>query len=262
VKRITLKSKIICTVLAAAAVVVLIGRVTADEKQQQPRYSEIKYQADTSSYKWDGNDRILALKGNVKFTQGDTALTADKVDYKESTNTAIATGNLKIYDDRNTITGDLCTVNFKEKKGSVTGNVRLLIKPKPEGGKSLKSEWKDDTEVTCALLDYFYKEKRAVVPGALTITQKKRVVTADSGTYFVKDELAKLVGNVKGRDDKNRHNFQAPSVTISLKESDQWVEADKATGSFYVENEEEIAKPDSPDKQDKTDKQPEKKETK
>lgn len=239
----TLRGRTICIILAAAAIAVLVGGVIAEEKQQ-PGYSQIKYQADASSYRWDGKDRILALKGNVKFTQGDTSLTADKVDYKESTNTATAAGNLKIYDDQNTVTGDLCTISFKDKKGSVTGNVRLLIKPKPDGGKSIKSEWKDDTVVTCNVLDYFYKEKRAVIPGALTIKQKKRVVTADSGTYFAREELAKLTGNIKGHDDKNRHNFQAPSVTISLKDSDQWIEADKATGSFYVEDEDEVAQPE------------------
>lgn len=231
----------------AGALVLLSALLAAQQAAgpKEPKYTEVKYSADMSSYKWDGEDRILALKGNVKFVHDDTVLTADKVDYRESTRTAIATGNLTIRDDQNTITGNECTVNFKEKKGLISGNVRMVAKPKPKPAttgdskpKSLKSEWKDEAVITCDKIDYFYKEKRAVVSTPLTITQKSRVVTADSATYLGKEETFQLVGNVKGKDEKEKHSFEAPKVTMSLKEDDQWIEAEKATGSFYVKEEE------------------------
>lgn len=248
-KRIAL---IVSAVLAcfAGLSVVIAAQEPGAKKAEEPKYTEIKYSADSSSYKWDGEDRILVLKGNVKFVQGDTVLLADRVDYRESTRTASASGNLKIYDDQSTITGETCSVNFKEKKGTISGNVRMVSKPKtkPENKadaksdskpKSLRSEWKDEVRLTCEKIEYFYKEKRAVIPCPVKIVQKTRTVTADSAEYFGKEEIVRLVGNVKGNDEKDRHSFAAPKVTISLKENDEWIEAEKATGSFYVKEEEE-----------------------
>ena len=241
----------IAAVIGLAVVsAVLAAQQATPPKPAEPKYTEIKYSADMTSYRWDGEDRILVLKGNVKFVQGDTVLLADKVDYRESTDTAIATGSLKIYDDRNTITGDTCSVNFEEKKGTLTGNVRIVAepKPKPQGSsdskpKSLKSEWKDELVITCDKVDYYYKEKKAVIPSPVTMVQKSRTVTADSATYLSKEEIIQLVGNVKGRDEKDKHSFSAPKVTISIKENDEWIEAEKATGSFYVKEKEEESKP-------------------
>ena len=223
----------------------------------EPKYTEIKYSADGSSYKWDGEDRILALKGNVKFVQGDTVILADKVDYRESTRTAVASGNLKVYDDQSTITAETCSVNFKEKKSVLAGGVHMIAKPKPKPGaetvtadtskpKSLRDEWKDEVEITCDKIEYWYKDKRAVVSSPLKMVQKTRTMTADSAAYNGKDEIVQLVGNVKGTDEKDKHSFSAPKVTISLKKDDEWIEAEKATGTFYVKEDETSPAPPAP----------------
>ena len=238
--------------IAAGALVLLSALLTAQQAPKEPKYTEVKYSADMSSYKWEGEDRILALKGNVKFVHDDTVLAADKVDYRESTRTASASGNLTIRDDQNTITGNECTVNFKEKKGSILGSVKMIAKPKPKPAqaktddskpKPLRNEWKDEAVITCDKIDYYYKEKRAVVSTPLTITQKTRVVTADSATYLGKEETIQLVGNVKGKDNKDKHSFEAPKVLMSLKTDNEWIEAEKASGSFYVKEEAEEEQP-------------------
>lgn len=240
--------------IASAALLALIlasvggaqqGNTSA--KPTEPTYKEVKYSADSSTYRWDGEDRIVVLRGNVMFVQGDTTLVADKVDYSEKTKTAQATGNLKIFDDRNNITADICTINFEEKKGTLTGNVRMVAKPKPkketqekkDAPKSLSSEWKDEAVITCDKIEYYYKQKKAIVSGGLKIAQKNRIVTADSATYFGKEDRVELVGNVKGYDEKEKHSFSAPKVIISLKEDDEWIEAEKASGTFYVKEEQE-----------------------
>ncbi|MDI6828542.1 MAG: LptA/OstA family protein, partial [Armatimonadota bacterium] len=219
----TLMAKVVTSLIAAQQ-----GNTTA--KPAEPTYKEVKYSADSSSFRWDGEDRIAVLKGNVRFVHGDTTLQADKVDYSEKTKTATATGNLKIYDERNTITADLCVINFEEKKGTLTGNVRMVAKPKPkkdtgeqkDSPKSLSSEWKDEAVITCDKIDYYYKLKKAVVANGLKIVQKNRIVTADSATYFGKEDKVELVGNIKGYDEKEKHSFSAPRVVISLKENDEW----------------------------------------
>jgi lipopolysaccharide assembly outer membrane protein LptD (OstA) len=217
----------------------------AEKPPAEPKYTEIKYSADTSSYRWEGDDRVIALKGNVKFTQGDTTVTADKVDYRESTKTAQMSGNLKITDPQSTTTGDTCTVNFEQKKATLTGNVRMAARPKPRQAepadakvKPLKAEWKDEMVVTCDKIDYFYKEKRAESAGNLKIMQKDRVITADAATYLGKEEIVKLSGNIQAKDEKKKHTFSAPKVTVSLKDGDEWIEAENASGTFYVKDEE------------------------
>lgn len=232
--------------IALLASIVSFAQQADPAKPTEPKYTEVKYSADASSYRWEGEDRILALTGNVKFTQGDTTIQADKVEYREAPRTAVAVGNLKIFDNRNNITGDTATISFKEKRCVISGSVRVLAKPKPKPAdataKPGKTEWKDETTIACEKIDYLYKEKKAVIPSAVTIVQKTRTITADSATYNGKDEVLMLAGNVKGRDEKERHTFTAPKVTVSLKDDNQWVEAEKATGSFYVKEEEE-AKP-------------------
>lgn len=241
--------------LAAVAVVAQQAAKPAAE----PKYTEIKYSADASSYKWVGDDRIIALKGNVKFVQGDTVVIADKVDYRESTKTAQASGNLKITDPQSVSTGDACTVNFEQKKATLTGNVRMAARPKPkqakpadDKSKSLKAEWKDEVVVTCDKIDYFYKEKRAEAAGNLKIVQKDRVLTANTATYLGKEEIVKLSGSIQAKDEKKKHNFSAPKVTVSLKDGDEWIEAEQASGTFYVKDEDEEAPAETPSEPAKT----------
>ncbi len=239
--------------LAAVLVVLLLAAVMVVAQQAakapaEPKYTEIKYSADASSYRWEGDDRIIVLKGNVKFVQGDTVVTADRVDYRESTKTAQVSGNLKITDPQCDATGDACTVNFQEKKAVLTGHVRMTARPKQkpkqeqpaaDKPKTLRSEWKDEVVITCDKIEYFYKEKRGESAGNLKIVQKDRVLTADSATYLGKEEILKLAGNIQAKDEKKKHSFSAPKVTVSLKENEEWIEAEKASGTFYVKDEDE-----------------------
>lgn len=257
--RIVIVTIVVTFVSAMLAAQTESPKPAVETKPSEPNYTEIKYSADASSYKYEGQDRILVLKGNVKFVQGDTVLVADKIDYRESTRTAVASGNLKIYDDRSTITGETCTVNFKDKKGVLAGSVHMVAKPKPKAEttteaadtskpKSLRSEFKDEVDITCDKIEYWYKDKRAVVSSALKMIQKARTLTADSGTYDGKDEIVELVGNVKGTDDKDKHSFSAPRVRISVKKDAEWIEAEKASGSFYVKEDESPPAEKTPEK--------------
>lgn len=236
-----------------AAVVALIVPVsigaqqTNAQKSSEPKYTEIKYSADVTSYRWEPQDEILVLKGNVKFTQGDMTLVADRVEYRKNNQTAVASGNLKIEDDRTAITAETCIVDFTNKKGTLSGNVRIVSKPNLKSSEnadntSLRSQWKDEILVTCQKVDYYYKLKKAVIPGPLSINQKDRTVTADSGTYFVSEERALLTGNVTGKDEKEKHTFAGQKVVVSFKAGDEWIEIEKASGTFYVKEEQEPKK--------------------
>jgi lipopolysaccharide assembly outer membrane protein LptD (OstA) len=242
---------LIAGVFAAVSLCLAAGAVLFAEQSSTPpapKYTQVKYSADDSSYRWIGENRILVLKGNVKFVHGDTTMVADRVEYDESSRTATGTGNLKIFNMESNVTGDKCVLSFKEKKASIVGNVVLVSKPKPDAAKKGKGSFqtRDEVTVTCASLDYFYKEKKAVIPTPLVIVQKDRRITADSGTYYEDDDKVILTGNVKGEDEKAKHSFTSPKVTISLKDNDQWMQAEKASGTFYVKDEEEEKKPAKP----------------
>lgn len=229
-----LSTVFICTVVFA--------QKPEEKKQAEPKYTEIKYEADTYSYKWAGDNRILTLSGHVKFMHGDTVMEADKIDYMEETKTADASGNLRIHDERNVVTGDKCSIDFNKKKVVIEGGVNVLAKPKPkteakDEKKSIKSEIKDEINMACSKLEYFYKDKKGTAFGPLTITQKDRVITADKAEYT--DELLRIIGNVKANDNKDKHSLTASQMTISLKDDNEWVEAEKASGTFYIKEEEE-----------------------
>ena len=63
------------------------------------------------------------LKGNVKFTHGDTVLTCDEVEWDRDTQIAVSPGKVTITDPECDITGDKGTAYFKKRIGVVEGNV-------------------------------------------------------------------------------------------------------------------------------------------
>lgn len=234
--------------LAAALVAAAVPAITISAQDPQPKEPSYKYvellNADSSRFKL-GSEKVYILKGNVKMRQGDTLLVADSVEYNEDekVQTAVATGNLRITDPQNDITGAKGTSYFREKRAVVDGNVKIVTKPKGGQAKTskdgIKSNWKEPATITCDKLEYLYKGKVAKLSGNLKITQKNRIVTADSALYQVKDELITLSGNVNGRDEKNQ-TFSSPSdVIVSLKEGDEWIEMKHAVGKFRVEIDEE-----------------------
>lgn len=239
--------RVYIAVVAAAA---SVGAVTlAQEKPihsaAEPSYIYVNVRADKTRYKW-GNAEVALLSGHVKITQGDTVLTADEIEYNENEDiqTAVATGNVKIVDPDTEITGEKATAYFNEKRAVIDGKVRILVKPKskkPEekDKESVRSELKDKAVITCDSIEYFYKNKEANASGNLQVVQKDRTITAGKAFYQVKQEILTLSGGVKGRDSKNQ-TFSAPgSVTASIKEGDEWLEMENATGTFRVKDEEE-----------------------
>lgn len=247
-----LKINVIGILLAAAVSFLAITTFAADPKTTpEPNYKYVELlNADSSRFKL-GNEKIYILKGNVKMKQGDTVLNSDSVEYNqnEKVQTAVATGNLKITDPQNEITGEKGTTYFREKRAVVDGNVKILAKPRAGEAKdtnSMKGNWKEKATITCDKLEYFYKTKVATLTGNLKVVQKGRVVFADSAVYDVKEEQVVLSGNVKGHDDKNQTFASQSDVKVSLKEGNEWIEMKHATGTFRVEIDEEEEPAETP----------------
>lgn len=246
------------TLFAAAAVVVAIGSAghitTAEEvkpfpvpvegtplapKQKENAYGEAKY---WKSH-W-GDKKTVLMKGDVKFTHGETILTSDQVEYDESAQTAISPGKLRIVNPDCDITGSKGTAYFKKKTSLIEGNVVMLVKFKDaqpaKADKESVEKFKNPTTVTCPKLEYRYKDKVATATGGVVFKQEKRTMTADKAVYDLKKELLTLIGNVKGMDEEENQSFSSPGkVVMSLKKGDEWMEAENANASFKIEIEDE-----------------------
>ena len=235
---------IICVSILAA----LAGTTLAEgpKPADAPSYKYVEVRADKTRYKY-GDSEIAILTGNVKITQGDTVLTADKIEYNENEDiqTAVATGSVKIVDPDAEITGDKGIAYFNEKRAVIDGNIKVVakLKPKPaeKDKKTIKSEWKDKAVITCDKIEYFYKKKEASAVGNLKMIQKDRTLTAGQAFYQVKPEIITLSGGVKGRDSKGQ-TFSAPGkVTASIKDGDEWIEMEHAVGTFRIKEEKDEA---------------------
>ena len=105
----------------------------AQKKDDEERRVRIE-RADT--FRHDG-DRTYNLRGNVVIRHKDLTLYCDAADYlagetDDSEGTLRATGNLRLTDPENVITGDLLEVDFDREVALITGNVRVVTEKKQE----------------------------------------------------------------------------------------------------------------------------------
>ncbi|MDO8586268.1 MAG: LptA/OstA family protein [Armatimonadota bacterium] len=235
-------------VLAALAALPVAKLIAAEEQKQpsQPDYKLVNVKADVLKRNW-GQKKTVLLTGNVVITQGDTVLKSDKIEYDEESQIAKSPGPLTISDPEADISGASGVAYLKERRGLVEGAVKLVVKPKRKDTSDGKpSEWKDPATITCDTLEYLYKVKQATAAGHLKMLQKDRTVTAEKAVFMVKQELMTLTGDVKGSDEKGQTVSAGGKVTVSLKEGDEWMEIEQATGTFKVKSEEEEPEKASP----------------
>jgi lipopolysaccharide assembly outer membrane protein LptD (OstA) len=212
----------------------------ASAQTEKPvKYLDIDVEAD--QVVWNRKKDKAKLIGNVVLTQGDTVLKANMVDYDEASQSAVAQGSPHVINPQNDLTGDTIQVDFGKKAAVVKGNVKVISRPKETtqatqtDKKSLKDQWKDPMTLLCDQVEYFYKAKRMVASGNLKIIQKDRNAVAEQAVYTQKDEKVVLTGHVKCDDSKGQ-TFSSPKVTISLKQGDDWLEAEKVKATFKIKD--------------------------
>jgi lipopolysaccharide assembly outer membrane protein LptD (OstA) len=245
----TAKRKWFRIIIAAVALAATLAPLSAIISAQQPApkqpakdpdYKDVEIKADLLKRRW-GSEKTVLLSGNVVIKQGDTVLKSDKVEYDETTQIAKSPGVLTISDPENDIRGDSGVAYLKERRGVLTGNIKLVAKPRQKAQTYDKkpAELRDAATMTCDTLEYLYKQKQATASGNLKIVQKDRTVTAEKAIYNVKDEIVTLTGNVKGSDEKGQNFSSGGKVTVSIKDGDEWMEMEQAAGTFKVKSEEE-----------------------
>lgn len=232
-------------VLMLAACVAMLAAQEPSKPAEKKPPETVTGRADVLKSVWGDKTQVL-MKGNVKFTHGDTVMTCDQVTYDKQTKTAVSPGKITITDPECDMTGDKGSAYFQKKLGVVEGNVVMLLKPKQTeqataDKDSVRGKLTKPTTVACPKLEYLYKDKIATATGPVHFKQDKRSASAQKAVYDSKKEILTLSGDVKGVDEDGQ-TFSAPSVRISLKKGDEWMEAENFRGSFKVDLDEEPEK--------------------
>jgi len=247
-------SRKLLTVLIGMGVVAAISACVGIFAQDQPKPDAAKpasaKPAATESahiqYKWIkgkwGSKGTWLLKG-VACTYKDTLLSTEEATYDEQAKTIVSPGKLTIGNPECDVTGDKGTAFLQKRLSVLEGNVVMLVKPKKTDDTkvdkdSVKAKFNEQTTILCPKLEYLYKDKIATATGGVVFKQAKRSASADKAVYDQNNEILTLTGNVKGVDEEGQ-TFAAPSVKISLKKGDEWMEAEHGNASFKVDLDEE-----------------------
>jgi len=231
---------------------------TQEPAQNNRRQRELKIT-------WKGRARsqndVLKVS-DLQVLDGDTEMKAKSAELDNEQQHVVATGDLQMKDPRAELTGDKLEAWLDEKRAMLTGHVRLLVKPKENGEPKPADEKKSETGaqpsdeeekftlenvkkypivITCDEIEYFYRRKTANLKGNLKATQtlkngKIRTLTAQKAEYDQKKELLTLTGNVTIEFEKGK--LLTPKVVVSVKEGDEWFEADPGSGIITVDEEE------------------------
>ncbi len=232
-------------ILIAVLVLGVCVGLAAQQNQSSPtkktQPETVQGRADVLKSTWGDKTEVL-MKGNVTFTSDDTVMKSDMVTYDKKTKIADSPGKISITSPDADITGDKGTADFNKRLGVIVGNVKMLVKPKPEDQaradqESVRSELTRTTTITCSKLEYLYKDKIATAAGGVQFQQDKRKASAQKAVYDSNKELLVLTGEVKGVDEDGQ-TFSAPSVRISLKKGNEWMEAEHADATFKIDPDE------------------------
>lgn len=162
----------------------------------------------SKAYYFHKEEYIKAF-GNVRITQGDTInMTSRYAEYNGKTETAFATGDVKMTSPDSQLVTDTVHLNRKTQEayyndyGTITNKENILksksgryyIKEKKYAFKSEVTVVNPQCTIKTNNLDFFDNTGEAVVYGPTTITSKEDVIVTNKGSYNTKTHKAKLLG--------------------------------------------------------------------
>jgi len=189
----------------------------------------------------------------VLIPEDEVEIYCDRVDYTgKETGIVTATGNLKMKDPENVLTGRKVTVYTKEKRAVIEGDVRLVHTPKKKEEQGKKETRADryryePTTMTCEKVEYFYKkgQRRGTATGNLKFAQKDRTGRAKEAVFYNEDQIVDLKQDVEFHEPLKggRERWvKSPLVRILLEE-DTVIAQGPLEIEFYLEEEEGEAAP-------------------
>lgn len=214
------------TMAAVTALALLsVAALSAPEaRTAPPKKHHVRVVGDRYSQKETSGGTVMTLQGNVKFASEDATLQTGLATWNERTQIANSPGRLRVEDSRNTIIGNKGVAYYRTRDARIEDEVVITVKPKPGGANApegtVRREFRDPAVITCARVDYNWRNKIAVVPGAVTVKQKDRTVTADRARYDANTETVVLTGNIRAVDAKGRE-ARGTEATIILRAGEE-----------------------------------------
>jgi len=191
---------------------------------------------------YEADKEIYYLSGNVVFSHRDVKMYCDEAWYDEASDTAQATGHLRIVDPEATITGDLAAANFDTEVATLTGNITVVAQKKVEKAedsgheKEKLSKFEEyrrkKTTITCSKIVYEYNDnvKKMTLSGPIKAVQEDKTVWAEAAVYEELTDIITLTGNVRVVTEKGEE-FRSPEVVISVEE--EWMKAKDVSGITF-----------------------------
>jgi lipopolysaccharide export system protein LptA len=208
-------------------------------------------------------EKFLLLEKNVHLRHRETDFYAERIELtleEREPRVAVATGNARAVDSRNTVTGEKFTIYFKERRVVVENNVKVVTRPKekpagaaestkPAEEKSLRDRIKGETTVTAQRLEYDYRRKNLDASGNLKCVNKGRTLTADRLTFIDKTEELVLTGTIRWVDEKGTEIQTTGPLKMTLTEGAETIEINSPlTGKFLIKEDETDEEPTEPPK--------------
>ena len=178
---------------------------------------------------WLNAPHVLQVFHGVTIQQDDSHLVTDaaiiNLDDDQQALNADSRAPVHLWDTQDDLTGQHGYVDFTKHVATVQDKITLVVKPGPNNQNApkgaLRGRFKDPATLTCEKMIYDYRRKSGLIPGPLTVRQKDRVLTADSGTYDGRAQIVVLTGHVHGHDHDNL--IDAPQAYFGVREGDEFI---------------------------------------
>jgi len=172
-------------------------------------------------------EKILNLSGNVRMYRGKDTLLAAEARYFEASKIAIAEGDVKIFRPRQTMRSDFMEYHYNTDKILATGNLYMNDQENsvsvtakkgeylPESGLSYVQEeahlWRIDTTSSDTVHIYgekmeyhFTDQRKAIARDSVKIKQGKLIAFCDSAIYLIDEDLIYLKSNPRALQENNK----------------------------------------------------------
>ncbi len=170
------------------------GSASAAPKADKSR--PIKMNSDKLDY--DEKKKKVRLIGNVKIVNDKMTMTAPYAEFFSDKKMAEFQGGVKMVGEGSTATGKQMRVYYLEQRGILTGDVRLVTERGPGAQAGSPSV------LLCTELDYNWGTGLGKAKGRVRVRQGNRLAIADRATYQKNAQIVDLEGNVefeRGEDD-------------------------------------------------------------
>jgi lipopolysaccharide assembly outer membrane protein LptD (OstA) len=231
-------------ILIAVFVMAISFATSAEEKKKTA--NDEKANIDGKIWNIDGKkgSRTYDVTGDVIVHYQDVVMTADKAIYTEKDKTVIATGNVKIVDPENEITGQKGIAYLNQRLCVIEGNVKLITKPKQQSKAKKEISQLDELKsepvvMTCGKIEYLYRKKIVTADGDVKVVQKDKTFTTNKAVYDVNQELLTLPNGVDAIDEEGQTFTSKGLVKVFLKEGSEWIQAEKGSARIKVNLDEE-----------------------